>query len=579
MKNGHAEFLKSLQEAATAPRLYDEWLVKWKQLHDQLEMSSDPSSGFSEIEHAALGSLSSMKVDETHSHLNTKVCQMLDRFKHPALLVKANGVIVARNTMLHTSFGLNTGDCITKLPLKLNQAESLQAVIKKTLGSNLSTSEASFKKAHSSSSSHEYTLAITKSTGKENTAALVFIVSARFSENVASLVKDQYNLTAAECQVLIHFVKGYSLKEIASVRNRSQATVRTQFSTLMTKMGAHSQASLLRTAFSLSDFAAEIDEFSDVLEHPYRHISQIMRPGGRKVEVCFCGDPAGTPLLHIPNSVRHHYSSSIEEQLFHAGIYMVTVSPPAYGNSNPTLKGEDREKAWADDVRTVLMMLGIERCPVLATADSTYRAFRLGLLLPEHITRIVLLGANPPAKNWLKHGTSSAWIDGTLRIGDKYPTLKKLILSTGLKAWQATGAEKFMRLQLAKNKKDIAFLTTPENLIELDIALDSATRHGIKYLVEEISPNFQDYTDTIKQSDCDITVIHGAEDTSLPYQAMVDFKNEFPQRVQLIKIENAGFTVFLSHTVEICDYLQKLLAPDSNSKSEIKSSPGSVSVA
>lgn len=104
-------------------------------------------------------------------------------------------------------------------------------------------------------------------------------------------------------------MEGYSLKDIAKVRARSYASIRTQFNSLMTKMGAHSQASLLRSALSLAEFTTEIEKLSKVLEHPFRRSANIMRDDGRMVDVCFCGDPAGTPLLHIPTAAANRFNS------------------------------------------------------------------------------------------------------------------------------------------------------------------------------------------------------------------------------------------------------------------------------
>lgn len=562
VSNKNAAILRMLENAGKDPLSYDEWISNWKMLYEELENSSDSPSGFSQIEHAALGSLTNIKVTDNHEHLNSVVHQMLDKFKHPALLVTSTGKIAACNAKLKSSFNIKSGENVADLPLEPSQGGSLLSLIRHVLRSGIYTEQALFRKAHSTFSSHEYTLAITKSTSVENSVALVFIISAEINQNVCDLVKNQYDLTKAECQILVTFVKGNSLKEIANDRCRSHATIRTQFNSLMTKMGANCQASLLRTTFALGDFTNEIDKFSEVLKHPYRRQVHIMRPGGRIVEVCFSGNSSGTPVLHIPHAATHRYNAEIEEKLHEASIYLISVCPPGYGNSEVPLNDQSRDAAWVDDIQSVLETLKIGQCPVLATSAGTYRAFQLAQSLPDRISQVILLAACPPAEYWLKHGTSAPWVDAVLRISFRYPTLRKVILTAGLKAWTAVGSDQFHRLQLANQKKDAAALTKPANCCELEYALESAIKHGFKYLLEDVTPLFDNYLPIIRSSKCAISIIHGSNDTCLTYKGMIDFKNEFPDRIELVTIENSGFSIIYTDTELVIKHLCTALKKD-----------------
>lgn len=559
MTDINSNLLRMLQRAGKDPLTHHDWISGWRTLHDELEKLPDSSRGFAEIEHAALSSISNIRVSETHTHLNSDVCRMLNTFKHPAFLVGSDGIISAQNVMVRTTYDLDIGDHVEDLPVILKLAESLEDIVKDVTSSRSANGKAIFKQAFSLGSTHELTLAITRSNQNGGAAALVFIISTKFSEKAADFIKSHYDLTTAESQVLISFVEGYSLKEIANDRARSYATIRTQFNALMTKMGAHDQATLLRTVLSLSDFNKEIDKLSAVLEHPFRRPANIMRDGGRMVDVCFSGDLAGTPLLHIPTAAANRFNASIEEFLFKAGLYMITVCPPAHGKTDPPPSGSDRRQCQVEDIEAVLDMLNIEDCPVMVTSAGTYGAFDLASALPNKISQILLVAATPPGAYWLRYGTGAPWVDAVFRMDEKFSAVRKLVGNANLKALVTLGSVQYHKLQLAENKKDIETLMKRENVVELEYALESATTFGMSTLMEDIPKLFKDYSEKISHSNCSIAIIHGEADPMFPIQSMRELQADYPDRIDLFEIEDAGFTVLLSHTEQVVNLLSGLV--------------------
>jgi DNA-binding NarL/FixJ family response regulator len=68
----------------------------------------------------------------------------------------------------------------------------------------------------------------------------------------------RWNLTEAERSVALLLLKGFSLKEIASVRATTERTIRAQARSLYSKSGLTGRAAL--SAFFLEDLLAPIDE-------------------------------------------------------------------------------------------------------------------------------------------------------------------------------------------------------------------------------------------------------------------------------------------------------------------------------
>ena len=559
MVDTDSNLLQMLQRAGKHPQSHHDWICGWRKLHDNLNNSPDSSLGFSEIEHAAIGSISNVSISDTHTHLSCEVRRMLNTFKHPAFLVDSDGYILAQNAMVGVTYDLNIGDRISDLPLRLKLSESIEDIVRDVAKSKFVKGKAVFKQASSQVSTQELTLAITQSNQGGRAAALVFIISSKFGEKAAQVLGNHYGLTAAECQILISFVEGFSLREIAKDRARSYATIRTQFSSLMSKMGAHSQATLLRTALSLSDFNTEIDKISTVLAHPFRRPANIIRNGGRMIDVCFCGNPAGTPLLHIPTAAANRFNAKIEELLFESGLYLITVCPPAHGMTDPQPPDENRRQCHSEDVEAVLDMLDIDSCPVMVTSAGTFGAFDLAASLPERISQIFLVAACPPGAYWSRRGTGAPWVDAIFRVDEKYAAVRKIIGAANLKALVTIGSKQYHKLQLAEHSKDVETVMQPENVVELEYALESATTFGLSSILEDIRVLFTDYSEIISHSSCNVSIIHGEMDPMFPIQSMRDLEADYPVRIKLFEFQNAGFTLFLSHTEEVVNLLSSIV--------------------
>ena len=557
MQKSTSSLLKMLNDAGDIPLAHDEWISAWQTLFEDFKNSPDAAKGFADIELAAIGALSSNDIGNTHVQLGSELCRMLDGFKHPALLVNSSGRIVAFNKMVYQNYSVDIGDPIRSLPVTLDLSEPLEDVVRDILSPDAEKQDAVFKQAFSNNTTKEITLAITPSVGHVSTA-LVFIIACKWQDQATTLIKHQFGLTAAECNVLISFVEGYSSKEIAKIRGRSYATIRTQLQSLMTKMGANSQAALLRKALSLSDFVTQISKFTTVLEHPHRRRADVMRAGGRLVEVTFTGDPKGVPVVQIPTVATYCFNSRIEKKLFAAGLYVISVCPPGYGRTDAVAAGNSRLQCQADDIVAVLDMLGIRSCPLLITNAGTALAMKLSTLLSGRIFSNVLIAACPPVKHWTTYGTGASWVDAVLRVSEKYSAMRGLIITAGLKAWCAIGSRQFHRLQVAGNPEDVDILMRPENTAEAEHALETATATGLGPVIEDISLIFQDCLSDVARCPANLSILHGKKDPVFPIEGVRDFAAEFPDKIRLIEFDTAGFTLFQSHADQVIRTLSEI---------------------
>ena len=83
-------------------------------------------------------------------------------------------------------------------------------------------------------------------------------------------MRQGFRFSAQEQELLEAFLDNQTTQDMAQNRNRSHATIRTQFHSLMTTMGVRSQTELLRNALFVSQFVDKINAIAEVLRHPHR---------------------------------------------------------------------------------------------------------------------------------------------------------------------------------------------------------------------------------------------------------------------------------------------------------------------
>jgi DNA-binding NarL/FixJ family response regulator len=178
---------------------------------------------------------------------------MLDQFQSPVFLVRENGRVITQNTVAMRTYEIGPDDFLDDLPFDLDKDESIADVVRGTLNPSRNMHDAILKRAFSKDNENSVALSIapSKPLAAGQGEALVFVVDAQWKTESAGLIKREFDLTEAEKELLVAFINGQSTTDMAAARKRSHATVRTQFHSLMTKMGARNQVDLFRNAMSI----------------------------------------------------------------------------------------------------------------------------------------------------------------------------------------------------------------------------------------------------------------------------------------------------------------------------------------
>ena len=387
---------------------------------------------------------------------------------------------------------------------------------------------------------------------------MVFVIDARWKTNAAELIKREFELTTAEKDLLVGFLDGQTTQDMATARQRSHSTVRTQFHSLMGKMGAQSQTEMLRNALSVSQFVEQVGEIAEVVRHPHRKRVDIVRPGGRSVEITMAGDLTGAPIIFLQDPLIYTFSGTVEQAFYDSGHCVLSICRPGYGDTDPPLEGEDYLDTFASDLDALLDQLGHDSCMLLSSGTSSTFMFSASPYYSKRITGLIQMDAAVPRPYFNDLRTSSPWAQGALNAAEKHRVLQEFMIKSGIRTWKAIGQERFLRAQFGNaTAGELALVTEPETLKEAQKGMDTAMKQGLDYLVNDTFRAFSDYKAEVAATDLPILVIHSENNSLFPITAIRNFAGEFSARTTLVELSEGGFLSINKHAEAIMQHIAR----------------------
>jgi len=308
----------------------------------------------------------------------------------------------------------------------------------------------------------------------------------------------------------------------------------------------------------------------DAVNHPHRRRSEILQQGGRRVEVTLAGNFDGDALVAIAQASHYTFNAEFEQRLYDANLYVIIVCPPSYGRTDPVPENSSRIEQTCKDVIAVLDQLAVKSCPALTSYTSAPLVHALANANPQRINNVVQISTIGPIKFAASKQTSSSWLTGIVRASNTGDAMGRIIIRSAIKAWVTLGAKQFMRFQLSAKDVDADCVLRPENIKEFDHALTTAAEGGLSSIVSDHILAFGDWSSAIEQAPQKITIIHGSKDGLFTIDSVRAIAAAFPNKVTVFEIEDAGYSLYHSHTEQTVKVLRSVVdgqLPDSTDDS------------
>ena len=549
---------KTLRQTAEDPFRFDELVEKWNAVFDEeeaVEPVDDQLTGVVDETFHVIADEGASDVVEP------RLRQVLNSLPHSAFVVRADGIVAAMNEAAIERMPFDPGETVDNVVYALDQGEDLSEAIRKALNRRNST-DVIMRRAVHSETDRSATIAIVPTTDSNEPRALVFVIDPQWRKEVETLLSRAYELTEAETGVLMAFLDGHSLKDIAKNRQRSHATVRTQFQTIMSKTGSRTQAELMRNTIAVSQFFTDIGQVATVARHPYRRRFDMLRAGGRSVDVTLCGDHSGRLIIAIADATLFTHPESVERSFRQAGLCMAIICRPGMGRTDPPKPDEDYLACLAEDIRAVATQLGHERFVLMGHNTSSVFAYGLASHLKDHLHSLFIKSTLLPAPYLDGNGVRSPWARALMRGLNKSPRMYNVMIYSAIRAWKAMGSRRMLLMQLSGYKPDTDLGKQPFVYNEYEAAMKATLAQGPEYAVLSFKYAQTDWTEWIAECPVPIQIVQGANDPSSDPESVRRFAETYPSHVRYHRIEDAGYLTFITHTDQMIEYLNRAFDQD-----------------
>lgn len=551
---------KTLRETAADPFRFDDLIEKWNAVFDEEEIERDLDGQLAD----AVDDTFHVIADKGASDVvEPRLRQILNSLPHSAFVVRSDGIVAAMNEAAIERMPFDPGDSVDNVVYALDVGLSLSDAIKSALNRRNST-EVIMRRAVHQQTDRAATIAIVPTTDSNEARALVFVIDPQWRREIETLLSRAYELTDAETGVLMAFLDGHGLKEIASARGTSHATVRTQFQTVMAKTGARTQAELMRNTIAVSQFFSDIGKVADVARHPYRRRFDMLRAGGRSVDVTLAGDHNGRLVIAIAEGTLFTHPPQVEEAFKRAGICMASVCRPGFGRTDPADDDKDYLAQFAEDIESIADQLGHEKFVLMGHNMSTVYAYGLAQHVGPRLHSLFIKSTLVPAPYLVADGVRSAWARALMLGVNKSPRMYKIMVYSAIRAWKAMGSRRMLLMQLRGYAPDVELAKQPFVYNEYDAAMKMSQAQGPDHAVRSFLFAQQDWTNWVSECPVPIHVVQGQFDPSSDPSSVLAFSHRHKDRIELHHIPDAGYLTFISHTDLMIELLNKAFSPNQN---------------
>ncbi|MEJ6393429.1 alpha/beta fold hydrolase [Gymnodinialimonas sp. 2305UL16-5] len=543
-----------VEASATDPFKFEELVDTWNQVFENEAMAAVSP----ELDRAVDSALIAISAADENDVIGPRLRYLLNALPHASFAVRSDGIVTAMNETAIGRLTIDPGDHVDAIGYGLDRAELLSDVIRRSLDPRANTrGEVALHHAVHLDTDRSATLAVIPSLDGDSAAgtALVFVIDPVWRADVAAIMTRAYQLTEAEGEILAAFLEGHDLRDISAMRDRSHATVRTQFQTIMNKAGASSQAELMRNMLAISQFFKDVDPVAQTASHPHRKRFDLLGAGGRGIDVTLAGDLSGRLIVYIPDTTQCLFPAWVEARFRSAGLCVASLCRPGCGRTDPPLKGAEYNATLAQDIVTLQDQLGRETAVLWAHNTSSTFGYAVGTLIPDRLSRIVQQSTLVPAPLFDPNKVRSPWVAALMRAIVKSPGMYRLVIRAAIRAWKAMGSRRLYAMQLRGHAPDVALLAQTETVAELDHATRTALAQSFDFAGVAFEYAMRDWSDWVRDSAVPIELIQGHHDGISNIDTARRFAAAFPDKIKLTEIPDGGFLTSLTHTDVLIDRL------------------------
>lgn len=313
---------------------------------------------------------------------------------------------------------------------------------------------------------------------KTGEAAIIAVTSdLHWPAGFQDLLRDAFELSSAEAEVVRLLIECSSVKEIAETRGRSIDTVRAQVKAILAKTETRSQIELVRLVLSMMDIASSaiggeasslrINKGGEALKSlPYL---TTYDENDRRLDYLILGDPKGKPVLYITAEYGYiRWTASAEAAAAASGIKVIVPIRAGYGDSDLLPKNQEFCEGIAKDILCVLDAEGVESLPSVSISDDHNYAIQVEKMRPGTIKAIIGAAGGMPFLNEEQVQRMHKWYRFIQACARNTPVMLPYMLKMGFHLVRRVGKKSFLKTIFEGSPADLAAIEIPEVFEALD---------------------------------------------------------------------------------------------------------------
>lgn len=547
-------FVKQLAKGDFDLDEFDTFLEDWQKLADEhgivpLEEQAS-SSKLHEIEGLAKGALERL-IQRGAAGGGYAGSSLFKSLQVGAAICDAKGNITQSNDQALQEFGLHDSAWLGDAQLELETGDTLNAAYLAQWSN--APSELNILQCYRTDGK-AVNLAIL-SLGGDAPSYLIVFMNTPWGPEAQDLLASRFGLSEAEAEIIGAFASGVSIKQIAADRGRAYATIRNQFQAVLEKTGCPNQADLLRLLLGTSYLFSQIQSLVVAETPALGKAIEMVRPKGRILDVQMFGDLAGQPFICLPSIFGLPITPDIDAKLKARGLLMIGIARPGIGGTSPPADGQTIYDCLARDIAAVLDSMEIERCVFLGRASAARSLFKLCEVMPERITRAIMVNGMVPQDYVSSNRVTSKWTRSLISASKVSAPIATLILGAGNKLRLRMGDEKFIRRMYRRSASDTAAASDPHTSQSIGRGVEYVTRQGLNAGAIDMIESFADWRGDVEKINVPCTLFHGKDDPHVPITAVRAFAEDFPDTLRFIAVEDGGGLLNYTHTDTLFDMI------------------------
>jgi len=372
--------------------------------------------------------------------------------------------------------------------------------------------------------------------GQQSALLALRVLEIEWSEDVSNQLAQAFDLTPSEIDVCRLFYTSKDLERVSKQRSASRRTVATQMSTVFQKTGAKGQVELY-SLLSLICARAErgrVSEFQPWSD-PYGREEIVKTSSGYRIAYSWFGAKDGRPVILLHSlSVGYAMDPAVEDILIAAGLKVLAVCRPKYGNSD-AVEGKGPTEAAATAVSDLIDILQLGPCLGVGCGLATAPLIELASKQPNVL----------PAIN-----------RAVLTIFLKAPWLAKILARRFFGTIKRRGYSQFIEMVYAQSPIDFDLVNSVEVRPLFSSALSLMTSQGMDGFIEDMELTQYDWIKVIDKQRLPYRILQGELDPTTNVEQLCHLADAFDQ-VSLVRFPNCAELIFYHQPQRVIEELIK----------------------